>query len=134
MTGTDHGMNMTAASTSSTTSNAPTTNASAPPRAAKTFEVDIKGNSFVGGTLTIQKGDTIHWVHMDGTTPHSVVSDNGKFSSDTAGAPCPGPGCMTSVAHNTFDFTFSEVGSFPYHCEVHASMKNTITVVASLPA
>lgn len=104
-----------------------------PPRPAKTIEVPIQGNAFVGGTQTIQKGDTVRWVHRDGTTPHSVVSDDGKFSSD-GGLPCPGAGCMTSVARSTFEVTFSEVGSFPYHCGVHSGMRNTLTVVASLPA
>jgi plastocyanin len=112
----------------------PSSSPTSAPRPARTIEIDIKGNAFVDGTQTIQKGDTVHWVHMDGTTPHSVASDEGKFSSDTAGLPCPGPGCMTATAHSTFDFTFDEVGSFPYHCEVHSGMRNTLTVVAALPA
>lgn len=125
----------TATSTTTPTANATTTSSTTTPgpRAAKTFQVNIQGNAFVDGTQTVQKGDTVHWVHMDGTTPHSVVSDGGKFSSDGS-LPCPGAGCMTSVAHSTFDFTFNETGSFPYHCGVHPSMKGTITVVASLPA
>jgi plastocyanin len=123
----------TSASPSGSPSSSPSPSPSGAPRPAKTFEVDIKGDTFVGGTLTVQKGDTVHWVHMDGTTPHSVVSDDGKFSSDTQGLPCPGPGCMNSAAHNTFDVTFAEAGSYPYHCEVHANMRNTITVVAALP-
>src|SRR5262249_43456292 len=28
----------------------------------------------------------------------------------------------------TFSFTFNSVGSFPYHCKIHASMTATITV------
>jgi plastocyanin len=127
----------TAPSTTTASSGSPSSSSSAPsaPRPAKTIEIDIKGIAFVNGTQTIQKGDTVHWVHMDGGTQHSVVSDDGKtFSSDTQGLPCPGPGCMTSTFHSTFDHTFDAVGSFPYHCEVHSGMRNTITVVASLPA
>ncbi|MFO1535952.1 MAG: plastocyanin/azurin family copper-binding protein [Thermoplasmatota archaeon] len=122
----------TAASTQTPATTASGTS-TAGPRAAKTFNVDIQGNAFVGGTLTIQKGDTVHWVHKDGTTPHSVASDDGKFSSD-GGVACPGAGCMTSLAHSTFDFTFGEVGNFHYHCEVHPSMTGVITVVQSQTA
>jgi plastocyanin len=95
--------------------------------------VTIQGSQFVEGTITIQKGDTVHWVHNDGTTPHSVKADDGSFDSD-GGLPCPGAGCMTSAVHSTYDHKFDADGSFPYHCEVHpGSMKNTITVVDALP-
>jgi plastocyanin len=69
-------------------------------------------------------------VHKDGTTPHSVKAADGSFSSDN-GLPCPGPGCMTQAVHSTFDHTFDAVGTFDYVCEVHASMHNTVTVVAA---
>lgn len=105
----------------STASNAPT------PHPAQTWEVAIQGNAFVNATLTIRVGDTVHWVHKDGTTPHSVKSDNASFDSD-GGLPCPGPGCMTSLAHSTYDHKFDQAGTWTYHCEVHPSMKGSIVV------
>ena len=102
-------------STSSTASPAPT------PRPAQTFDVDIEGNDFVDGSLTVQKGDTVRWTQRD-VAQHTVTADGGSFDSGT----------LTLVAP-TFTFKFDAVGSFPYHCEVHGSMTDTITVVAALP-
>lgn len=118
----------TATTTTGTTTAATSTASNSPtPRPAQTFEVAIQGNAFVNATVTIQEGDTVRWVHKDGTTPHSVKSDNASFDSN-GGLPCPGPGCMTSLAHSTYDRKFDQAGTWPYHCEVHPSMKGNVVV------
>ncbi len=123
------------------TTTPPKTNTTSPPvnstgpRAVKTLTINITGTQFVLGSLTIQANDTVHWVHKDGMTAHTVTDDGGAFDSDTN---CMAPGiplaavCM--VNGETFDHKYTQPGSFPYHCKVHAGMKNTITVVAKLPA
>lgn len=95
------------------------------PRPAQTFDVDIQGNSFVEGTKTIQKGDTVRWTQKDSTT-HTVTSDDGT-SFDSGNMILVGP-------TSTFSHKFDVVGEFAYHCEVHPGMTDTITVVAALPA
>lgn len=119
----------TSSATSTTTASAPTNSSatsstSAAPRPAQTFDVDIQGNSFVGGTRTIQKGDTVRWTQKDSAT-HTVTSDDGSFDS----------GNLFAVpTRDQFSHKFDTLGEFPYHCEVHPSMTATITVVAVLPA
>jgi plastocyanin len=71
----------------------------------------------------------IVWVNED-TTFHSVTSDNGfedringKFDSiATIGLVEPA---------GTWEFTFTETGEYPYHCEPHPWMKGKVTIVES---
>ncbi len=71
----------------------------------------------------------IVWTNED-TTFHSVTSDdsfedriNGKFDSmATIGLVEPG---------GTWEFTFTETGEYPYHCEPHPWMKGMVTIVES---
>jgi plastocyanin len=71
----------------------------------------------------------IVWVNQD-ITFHSVTSDNsfvdrinGKFDSlATIGLIKPG---------GTFEFTFTQKGEYPYHCEPHPWMTGKVEVVES---
>jgi plastocyanin len=60
-------------------------------------------------------GDTITWTNNDAFT-HTSTSDNGVWNS----------GSLTNG--QTYSFVFQNAGSFPYHCAVHLSMKDTIFV------
>lgn len=93
------------------------------PRDPVTWEVTIAGSAFVDGSITVQQGDTVRWVHQDGQTPHTVTADDGTFDS--------GPVYMVETpGADTYEYTFDAVGAFDYHCEVHPSMTGTITVEA----
>lgn len=96
------------------------------PREPVTWEIVIEGNDFVDGSITVQEGDTVEWLHRDGAIQHTVTSDGGTFDSGS----CPGIECMTELTNDSFSWTFEETGEFPYHCEVHPSMRDTITVLA----
>lgn len=117
------------ASTSTTDSSTPTgsstgsssTSTTAP--APTTWNLDIADNSFPGGSIEIQVGDTVRWTHA-GSNPHSVTADDGSFDSGSA---TPADWMR---AGDVFEFTFDAAGSFPYHCDVHPSMTGTITVTA----
>ena len=113
------------ASASATNTSSASTSASVTPRASQTFDINIQGNTFVDGTKTIQKGDTVRWTQKDSST-HTVTSDDGS-SFDSGNMIVVGP---TSTFSNAFD----AVGEFAYHCEIHSGMKATITVVEALPA
>ena len=77
---------------------------------------DIKDFAF--GALSVPAGTKITWTNKD-TAPHTVTSDTGAFDS----------GVATSLGNGgTFSFTFATAGSFAYHCEIHPSMKATVTV------
>jgi plastocyanin len=66
------------------------------------------------------------WTNKD-SVPHTVTSDtgyvdpvNGAFNSmDTIGL---------IPANEQFEFTFTEVGEYPYHCEPHPWMTGKVTV------
>ena len=65
--------------------------------------------------MTIRVGTTVTWTNKD-DGEHTVTSDDGVFN-----------GSVTDGA--TFSFTFTEAGEFPYHCDIHRSMKTKIIVV-----
>jgi plastocyanin len=100
-----------------------------------TVTVDVGGatNTFSPSTITIHQGDTVDWVWQGGF--HNVVSVAGIAEQFNSGAP-------TGVVGNTFDHTFTHVGTFAYYCAVHGSdngngtaggMSGTVTVLASTP-
>ncbi len=72
------------------------------------------------------QNNEIIWTNND-EVPHSVTSDNGymdrvngKFDSlATVGLIMPG---------NSFNFTFTEPGEYPYHCEPHPWMRGKVTI------
>ena len=67
-------------------------------------------------TATVKKGDSIEWDWTDQGSQHSVTADDGSFDS-----------CLLS-AGGKFTVTFSNGGTFNYHCTIHANMTGTITV------
>jgi plastocyanin len=69
---------------------------------------------------TVQLGDVVRWVWM--STNHSVTSDLELFDSGIHSMPFQ------------FEHTFSQLGTFPYHCVIHGApgglgMAGSITVV-----
>lgn len=114
----------TASNTTTTSTASNTTTTAPPPRAAITFARNITDNAFPDGTFTVQKDDKVIWTHR-GTAPHTVTTSTGAAESFDSG---------TKVATQTYEHTFSVVGSVPYHCNVHPSMTGTITVVETMPA
>jgi plastocyanin len=92
----------------------------APPNQAT---VHIAGNyygqfSFNPATTTIKVGMTVVWTNDTGT-PHTSTSDAGSAVTWNSGLINPG---------SSFSFTFTQTGTFAYHCNVHAYMHGTIVV------
>lgn len=96
-------------------------------------EVVIPANAFLPANadnaysplqLTIPVGTTVRWTNEDtishtvtsGTSDGTVGSADGRFDS---GFVNPG---------ETFTFTFTEAGEYPYFCSPHPWMKGTVTV------
>jgi plastocyanin len=107
---TTSGSTTTSASTTTTAAGSTTTTA---PDAGTT--VTIHNLAFDPGTLIVTVGTTVTWVNDDGTT-HTVTADGGAFDS----------GHLAAGA--TFQFTFDQVGDFPYHCSIHTTMHGIISV------
>ena len=57
-------------------------------------------------------------IRNDDSAGHTCTSDDGAFDSGSI----DGGG--------TFEFTFTEAGTFAFHCKVHPAMTGTITVTA----
>jgi plastocyanin len=92
------------------------------------------GMGFFPSDVTIQVGQTVHWV-WSGTRMHNVVSGTPDGTADNrfcspndtncANAPLSPPG-------TTYDHTFTQTGTYSYFCAPHVlfGMTGTITVVA----
>jgi plastocyanin len=87
---------------------------------ASTNTVTIQNMAFSPTTLNVKVGTTVTWINKDSVT-HDVVSDTGLFTS----------GNLTNGM--SYNYTFNQTGSFPYHCAIHPSMTGTIVVSTSAP-
>jgi plastocyanin len=79
---------------------------------------------------TVHVGDTVVWT-MSGDG-HTVRS--GTVDSSNVAHPSNGPlNSGFKSAGQSYSYTFTKVGTYPYFCEIHADsqMKGTITVVAA---
>ena len=82
-----------------------------------TVEVSIYKGTFTPPDVTIQVGDTVRWTNND-LTAHTTTSDTAVWDS---GALSLG---------QSFSFTFTGTGDFPYHCNIHPVMTATIRVLS----
>jgi plastocyanin len=82
--------------------------------------VIIRNFAFDPSSLTVKSGTVVKWTNQDGA-PHTIVSDTNSpmaFSSD-------------SLANGaSYSFTFTQPGTYTYHCSIHPSMKGTIIVTS----
>ena len=79
------------------------------------FGVVMESFSFTPAELTVPVGATVTWTNRHGAR-HDVVAADGTFES-----PLFGEG-------ETFSFTFSEPGEYPYVCTIHPGMEGRIIV------
>ena len=88
---------------------------------AETINVQVTNVQFIPKNVTINPGDTVRWTNVLGS--HNVDSDTpGLFRS--------GP---VALPPWTYEFTFNNPGTFPYHCDIHGNvggvgMSGTVTV------
>lgn len=89
-----------------------------PPTASgggSTVQVVMKNISYQPATVTVKVGDTVTWVNED-QTQHDVVADNGEFKSNLLNK------------GESFSFSFTKGGTYPYYCSIHPNMHGTVTV------
>ena len=81
--------------------------------------VTIQDFAFSPASLTIKAGTTVRWSN-NGPSGHTTTSDAGAWSSGTLSPPSGGGGYGGGgSAGGTFDFTFTQPGTYPYHCSIH---------------
>lgn len=103
----------TTAPTNTPTTAPASTPTTAPPSTGNS--VSIMNFTFSPTTLTVKTGTKVTWTNKD-TVTHTVTDDKGAFNS---GLLTPG---------NSFSFTFTQAGTYSYHCNIHHSMMATIVV------
>jgi plastocyanin len=88
--------------------------ASAQPK-PETMNVKIDNFTFGPAERTVTVGTTITWTNRD-DIPHTVVSTDKVFKS------------RVMDTDESFSFTFSTPGTFPYFCSIHPKMTGTVVV------
>lgn len=79
----------------------------------KIVEVAIENFSFNPASVEILTGDTVRWTNMDSAT-HTVRGPT--FESETL------------EKGDTYEFLFTDAGTYNYDCSIHPSMKGTVVV------
>lgn len=79
----------------------------------ETYYVRIENSQFYPDSIAISSGDTVRWTNLDSTN-HTVVGAD--FSS----------GNITS--QDSYDHTFTKVGTYNYYCSIEPSMKGFVVV------
>ena len=81
----------------------------------QTVDVKIDNFSFSPPTITIAAGTTVKWTNRD-DIPHTVVNDDQKFQSKTLDT------------DESYTYTFTKPGTYPYFCSIHPKMTGKIVV------
>ena len=82
---------------------------------AATAQVKIDNFSFEPQTLSVTVGTTVTWTNRD-DIPHAAVSTEGVFKS------------KVMDTDETFSYTFTKAGTYPYYCTIHPKMTGKVVV------
>jgi plastocyanin len=82
-----------------------------------TATVKIRNFKFEPAKMTIAVGDTVQFVNSD-EEPHTVTAKDGTFNSNALDT------------NQTWNYTATKPGTFPYLCSIHPFMKGTLTVTS----
>ena len=69
-------------------------------------------------TVVVGVNNTVVWTNHD-VLVHNVIANNGAFDSGDIG-----PG-------GAYEFTFTQAGTYTYHCSYHPSMSGVVVVKSS---
>jgi plastocyanin len=75
-------------------------------------------NSFSPNPVEVKVGETVTWINDD-SGRHTVTSKDGIFDSGMMGK------------GQSFSYTFDKAGEYPYFCEPHPNMVDTVVVTES---
>lgn len=81
----------------------------------KTVEVAIENNAYNPATVNISTGDTVRWTNLDSTT-HTVTGTGTNFGSENLNQ------------GDSYEFLFTDPGTYEYYCRIHPSMNGTVIV------
>ena len=98
------------------TSTTPPPASSSNQKATSTNKVTMENMSFSPDSITVKKGTTVTWTNNDNTA-HTVTSDSEH-----------GPKSDIINPGQSYTFTFSDEGTFDYHCSIHTFMTGKVIV------
>jgi len=78
-------------------------------------KVTLKNFAFGPNEVRVKAGDKVTWTNED-IAGHTVTADGGSFGSKVLSQ------------GKSFSHTFTEKGTFTYHCEPHPNMKGKVIV------
>lgn len=81
--------------------------------------VDIESFSYQPALINVTAGTTVTWTNHD-SVAHTVTANDGSFDSGSIEAD-----------GGTFEFTFSEPGTYSYHCTFHPTMMGEVVVTGA---
>ena len=119
------GANATTGITGNTTGTSATSAGSGTSVSIVSGSSTLTTDAFSPNPIQVSVGTTVTWTNND-SQPHTVTSgSNGqpdnKFNSSPNFTPLLNPG-------QTFSFTFTEAGEYPYFCLLHPNMVGTVNV------
>ena len=83
-------------------------------------DILVRNNFFDPSTFEVAPGATVVWAWSSGGVSHNVTFDAGESSGNQSSG--------------TYQRTFTEAGSYPYHCTIHGTatsgMRGSVTVTA----
>ncbi|NIQ04689.1 MAG: cupredoxin family copper-binding protein [Candidatus Korarchaeota archaeon] len=82
--------------------------------------VDMENLEFVPETITIQVGTTVKWINKD-SVDHTVTSGTRGNPTDLFDSGDVGAG-------ETFQYTFTNAGTYDYYCKYHPGMEGVVNV------
>jgi len=94
-----------------------TASAGTPPATAG---VTVSNNNFNPDNAVIKTGGTVTWTWAAGAVGHNVTFTSG---------PAPRPPDSATQSTGSYPATFTTVGTYGYHCTIHAGMNGTVAVV-----
>src|SRR5215213_9532015 len=83
--------------------------------------------AWTNSTPTIDAGESVTFKNTSATTPHGVGFDAPPVAPGCTGVPGAGDTSWEGSC------TFSQAGSYPFHCTVHPAMTGTVTVQSTGP-
>lgn len=82
--------------------------------------VTIVNSSFSPATIAVPMDTAVVWTNQDGFA-HTTTSEQGVWDSGALGT------------GQSFSFSFTSPGAFPYFCAIHTFMRGTVIVEAPAP-
>jgi amicyanin len=79
--------------------------------------VTIANFAFSPADVTVKVGTTVTWTNKD-TASHNVLAVDSSWGSTNL-----------IKTGQTYSFTFTKAGTYPYRCGIHPNMKATVRVI-----